>query len=314
MPSLSVRVRDAILKGMKTDLNTTGYTQAKSLHKASDSAAKKGALKVLEGKDKLGAGPDYKLDLSSSKEMATSLPSLPSVPSLPSLPSMPSTPDAPSAPEIEVRPKIQEDLVKDMENEIKKETVKKGLKETEEVKEVKEGTVKRPAIIFIKGMDVFSSPLKSETGYAGMSRIAESVKGSKVYGWSDKAKIIEEVKKVALNQPVILVGHSFGGDTAVEVANELDSLEHNFRPVDLLVTVDAIGFNNDIIPQNVKQHLNVFGEKSFLLNDGPHVARRHEKTDVTNILSPLDHTDIDDDKSVQYEIVNLIQKSLTGFV
>ena len=122
--------------------------------------------------------------------------------------------------------------------------------------------------------------------------------------------IIKEIKKVALNQPVILVGHSFGGDTAVDIANSLDSLEHGFRSVDLLITMDSVGFNNDIIPQNVKKHLNIFGETSLFLNDGPHVARRHDKTDVKNILSPLDHTDLDDDKGHQFEIVNLIQETL----
>jgi hypothetical protein len=48
----------------------------------------------------------------------------------------------------------------------------------------------------------------------------------------------------------------------------------------------------------------------LFLKDGPHVARREEKTNVRNILSPLDHTDIDDDKEVQFEIVNLIQDTL----
>ena len=110
---------------------------------------------------------------------------------------------------------------------------------------------------------------------------------------------------------MIIVGHSFGGDTALEVAEELDSLEHGFRKVDLLVMIDAVGADNDIVPQNVKNHLNVFGENNFLLNDGPHVARRHEMTSVKNILSPRDHTELDDDKEIQFEVVNLIQETLT---
>ncbi len=301
---------------MKTDLTTPGsYAQSKALSvPKADPSLKKAALKAVDAKDAKLASPDYKLDLSSSSKSGT--PSLPSAPSMPSLPS--SSPSAPT-PESIPRSKIDPDLVKDMESKIAKETAKEEIKEKakaaapEEIT-VRDGTLKRPAIIFIKGWDVFSSPSKSESGYAGMGRIADSVDGSKVYGWSQKDEIIKEIKKVQPNQPVVLVGHSFGGDTAVEVANELDSLENNFRQVDLLVTIDAIGYNNDIIPQNVRKHLNVFGEKSTLLNDGPHVARQHEKTSVQNILSPLDHTDIDDDKSVQYEIVNLIQKSLTGFV
>jgi hypothetical protein len=302
---------------MKMDLNTSGtYQQSKAMGGTkADLLGKKIPLKGIDPKAAVKASsPDYKLDLSSASS-STPSPSLPSMPSMPSLPeSSPSVPDSSVA-----RSKIDPDLVKDLEKNIAKETAKEEAKKeikaekTEEIKD-KEGSVKRPAIIFIKGLDVFSSPSKSERGYAGMSRLADSVKDSKVFGWADKDDIIEEIKKREKNQPIIIVGHSFGGDTAVEVANELDSLENNFRGVDLLVTIDAIGFNNDIIPQNVKKHLNVFGEKSWPLDDGPHVARRHEMTDVKNILSPLSHTDIDDDKEVQYEIVTMIQKSLTGFV
>jgi hypothetical protein len=241
---------------------------------------------------------DYKVELSSKTPAAPS--SSPSLPSLPSLPSIPSAPSTPSTPKLDV---------KDIAKEEVKDEAKEKVKEVAKVEE-KEGTVKKPAIIFIKGLDIFSSPSKSEGGYAGVGRMAESVKGSRIYGWDQQDEIIKEIKKVALNQPVILVGHSLGGDTAVEIANSLDSLEHNFRPVDLLITMDSVGFNNDIIPQNVRKHLNIFGESSFLLNDGPHVARRHEMTNVKNILSPLDHTDLDDDKSNQYEIVNLIQETL----
>jgi hypothetical protein len=42
------------------------------------------------------------------------------------------------------------------------------------------------------------------------------------------------------------------------------------------------------------------------------VARRHEKTDVKNILSPLDHTDLDDAKDIQYEIVQAIEKAISN--
>lgn len=220
---------------------------------------------------------------------------MPSVPT-PSL----SLPDLPKpSPTKEIAEEVVKDKIKD---EVKAEKVK--------APEVKEGTLKKPAIFFIKGLDIFSSPMKSEGGYAGLGRIAESIEGSRLYGWDQKDEIMKEIRKVHPDYPVLLIGHSLGGDTAIEIADELDSLKEKFRPVDLLVTIDAVGFNHDIIPQNVKEHLNVFGETSFFLKDGSHVARREEKTDVRNILSPLDHTEIDDDKEVQFEIVNLIQKTL----
>ncbi|MFL5784990.1 MAG: hypothetical protein ACJ76H_10295 [Bacteriovoracaceae bacterium] len=290
---------------VKTDVTTMGSF--------AQSQARKVGPKELKGKEALATAgdklapknsPDYKVDLS-SKTPTPSAPSssmsLPSMPSLPSSPSVPSTPSTPDAPKFDVK-----DVAKDQVKDEAKEKVKEVAKVEE-----KDGTAKRPAIIFIKGLDMLSSPSKSEGAYAGVGRMAESVKGSRIYGWDQKDEIIKEIKKVAPTQQVILVGHSLGGDTAVDIANTLDSLEHNFRPVDLLITLDAVGFNNDIIPQNVKKHLNIFGETSFFLNDGPHVARRHELTDVKNILSPLDHTDLDDDKGNQYEIMKLITETLS---
>ncbi len=277
---------------MKTDITTPGaMAQSQNRMKA---AGKEAAKEQLKGGPaplpKPSSNPDYKVDLSTQAQASSSAttggvtpPSLPSAPPVSGTSS--AEPKAPEKkwPKIEA-PKIQESA--------------------------KEGSVKKPAIIFIKGLDVFSSPSKSERGYAGVGRMAESIPGARIYGWNQKDEILAEIKKTHASSPVILVGHSLGGDTAVEVANEMDSLEHKFRPVDLLITMDSTGFNNDIIPQNVKNHLNVFGENNTFLNDGPHVARRHDKTNVKNILSALDHTALDDSKEIQFEVVNLIQETL----
>jgi hypothetical protein len=283
---------------VKTDLTTPGsFAQSKAL--ARSESAKNLVPKPLIGKLPPQSGPDYKLELS-SKLPANPAPVTPSAPSI----STPSLPDLPDIPKID----LAKDLAKDKIKDEAKEEVKAKV---ESVKpEVKDGSIKKPALFFLKGLDIFSSPSSSEGGYAGVGRMAESLEGSRIYGWDQKDEVIKEIKKIHPDYPVILVGHSLGGDTAVEIADELDSLKENFRSVDLLVTIDAIGFSHDIVPQNVKKHLNVFGEKSLFLNDGPHVARREEKTNVRNILSPHDHTDIDDDREIQFEIVSMIQKTL----
>lgn len=280
---------------MKTDVTTPGtYLQSKALGR--ESTAKKLIGSPVPGKDKLPV-PDYKLDLS-SKTPQTSIPSLPSLPPVPDLPSTPDLlkPEAPSKPSESVKESLKEEVVKKAEKVTKVE--------------FKEGSMKRPSILFIKGLDAFFSPLNSEGGYAGVGRMAEAVEGARIYGWDQKEEIMDEIKKTHKDYPVVLVGHSLGGDTAIEIADELDSIEGNFRSIDLLVTMDAIGFSHDVIPQNVKRHLNIFGESSFALKDGPHVARREEMTKVRNILSPHDHTDIDDDRETQFEIITLIQNTL----
>lgn len=271
---------------MKTDVTTYGslLQSQKRLPEAAGKAASKSDPKIIDPKLlQTKPSPDYKVDISKPAVAAPVAPSLPSAPDLPKLPE--------SKPEAE-------------KPELKKPD------EIPEIKKVKEGTVKKPAVIFVKGLDIFSSPSTSEGGYAGVGKMAEAVEGARIYGWDQHDEIIEQIKKVEAHQPVVLVGHSLGGDTAIEVADKLDSIEHGFRRVDLLVTIDAVGFDHDIIPQNVKKHINVFGENNFFLNDGPHVARRHEMTEVKNILSPLDHTDIDDDKSIQFEVMNAIQDTL----
>jgi hypothetical protein len=279
---------------MRTDVTTPGtLLQSKALKEA----GQKKAMPLIDAKNLTKASnPDYKLDLSTgTKTPSLTLPPAPSV----STPSMPELP----------RPDVPRSELKDI---AKDKALNEGKSKALEIKneDVKDGSVKKPAIFFIKGLDIFSSPSKSEGGYAGLGQMAESIEGSRLYGWDQKDEIIKDLKKVHRDYPVILVGHSLGGDTAIEIADELDSLKENFRGVDLLITIDAVGFSHDIIPQNVKKHLNVFGENSLFLNDGPHVARREEKTSVRNILSPLDHTDIDDDREIQYEIVDLIQKTL----
>jgi hypothetical protein len=277
---------------VKTDLTTTSaYNQSKAL--AGANAPKDLASKAVATQLPLNPTPDYQVELSSKPSPITA----PAV----AVPSVP-TPDLPT-------PDFKIDLAKDKIKEAAKDEATKKASEITKVK-AKNGSVKEPAIFFIKGLDIFSSPLKSEGGYAGMGRIADAIEGARVFKWNEKTEILEAIKETHKDYPVILVGHSLGGDTALEVADTLDSLEENFRTVDLLITLDAIGFSNDIIPQNVKNHLNVFGENNLFLNGGPHVARREDKSEVRNILSPLDHTDIDDDREIQYEVVSLIQKTL----
>lgn len=255
---------------------------------------------LLPADMKSSHGKDYKVDLSQAAKNPT--PSAPNV-GVPSMPSV-SLPDLPSLPDAEPVKEVAKEVAKD-------EALEKAKAAARAEEKIKAGSVKKPAIVFVTGWQGMFSPSKSEGSYAGVGRMAEAVEGSRLYDWNQKDEIIDHIKKTHPDFPIILVGHSLGGDTVKEIADELDSLEHNFRSVDLLVTLDAVGFNNDIIPQNVKEHLNVFAETNVLLNDGPHVARRHENTEVKNILSPLDHTELDDAKDIQYEIVQAIEKAIT---
>jgi hypothetical protein len=287
---------------VKTDLNPFA---SQSALKPQGGPLKRGGAAPLSNVSPLSSGKDYQVDLSEAAKAPASAPSsLPSVP----VPSA-AVPDVPSLDLAEASKAVVEDAAKDkVIDEVKEEVIDKANKTKND--EAATENLKKPVIVFVSGWQWMYSPSKSEGSYAGVERMADAVEGARLYGWDQKKDILDLVKRTSTDQPIVLVGHSLGGDTVKEVADALDSLEYNFRKVDFLVTLDAVGFGNEIIPQNVKEHLNVFGENNFFLNDGPHVARRHENSKITNIISPLDHTELDDSKEIQFEILQGINRAL----
>lgn len=166
--------------------------------------------------------------------------------------------------------------------------------------------IKKPAVIFIEGFDMFGI-----SNGDGIKDMADNFPGAKRFSWEEHDKIIGEIKKHAPDQPVVLVGHSFGGDTAMEVASELNSAKNGFRPIDLLVSIDAVGMNKTIIPINVKSNLNFFGEGILpFVHGDPTVARNTKYTEVTNELRTDMHSKMDDSPEVQFEIFQKINDVL----
>lgn len=159
-----------------------------------------------------------------------------------------------------------------------------------------------PGIYFIK--DIGLNPFGSKSG--GLDKMAENIPTAKVFSWDQKDEIIDLVKRHNTNQPILLIGHGLGGDTAVEIVNELNDIEHGFRNIDLLVTLDSIGMNNDIIPQNVGQNLNIISDGDWFFNDGPNIARKTDRTSVVNELRSESHDEMDDNADVQFQIFDKI--------
>ena len=166
--------------------------------------------------------------------------------------------------------------------------------------------IKKPALIFIEGF----SALGISNG-DGIKDMSDNLPGAKRFNWDDQDKIIEEIKKHAPDQPVVLVGHSFGGDSAVEIANTLNSVKNGFRGIDLLVSIDSVGMNHSIIPMNVKRNLNFFteGVVPFLHGD-PNVARNTDYTEVQNELRSELHSKMDDSPEVQFKIFEAINETV----
>lgn len=166
--------------------------------------------------------------------------------------------------------------------------------------------IEKPAIFFIRGLEVFGS------GGGGMKEMSDNITDGKYYSWQEQDKMITEIVKRPPHQPVILIGHGMGSDTAVEISNELNSASHGFKKVDLLVTLDSVGFNNDIIPQNVVKNINYITDGASFLSDAPNIARKTDETEVINHLSTENHDDLIESSDVQFKIFDSINTALTN--
>lgn len=180
-----------------------------------------------------------------------------------------------------------------------------------EVKEIVEdkksiGIREGSRVIFVSGLHL--AGISSDD--KGLRSMAKDLEGADHYTWKDEEKIISEIRSTPKDEPVILVGHSLGGDAIVNIANQLNTFANGYRKVDLLVTLDSVGFNNDIIPKNVKKNINYIGDKDAFFNDGPNIARDNLKTEVINNLRKENHTQIDDSKEVRETIYNEITSIL----
>ncbi len=181
---------------------------------------------------------------------------------------------------------------------------KKEVKKVEENKKIK--LINKPAIFFISGLDLFSGSSDDN----GIKAMSEMTPGAEHFEYDEVDDLVEQIKKRPRTQPVIIVGHSLGGDTALEVANELNTLENGFRPVDLVVTLDSVGINNDIVPTNVKKNLNFIGSEDMFLNDAPNIARDTNMTEVLNELRTESHRDLDNSEAIQQKILEGIDIAL----
>lgn len=168
--------------------------------------------------------------------------------------------------------------------------------------------IKKPAVIFIEGFSAFGI-----SNGDGIKDMADNLPGAKRFSWNEQDKIVEEIKKHTPEQPIVLVGHSFGADSAIEIANTLNSVKNGFRSIDLIVSVDSVGMNHSIIPMNVKRNLNFFGEGIIpFLHGDPNVARNTDYSEVLNELRSELHSRMEDSSEVQFKIFESINEVING--
>lgn len=199
---------------------------------------------------------------------------------------------------------------KELEKDMKKAAGSEGAEAASQVYKIhakKFGKKSEPGIFFVSGFDWFgASSVKGN--YDGIRDMAEAVDGAKHFAWDEQEEILKEIKKRDPSQPIILVGHSFGGDAVMEIAQRLNTIENGFRNIDLLVTLDSVGFDNDFVPQNVKKNLNFLAQGNGLINDGPNTALNYRRSEVQNFLRHEAHAELDDATDIQVQILENINK------
>jgi hypothetical protein len=187
----------------------------------------------------------------------------------------------------------------------------------------KKKLMEKPAIFFISGFDYLGLTPESADGLKLMSK---QLKGAEHFYWNEKDKIMEEISKRSLKQPIILVGHSLGGDTAHEVAEELNSMKNYFRKVNLLVTLDSFGSKNQVISSNVNKNLNFVPENNLLgmgmesifgkgvFKYGANIAENINQTEVHNEIKSLAHSELDNAQDIQFKIFENIMSIIPNYL
>ena len=166
-------------------------------------------------------------------------------------------------------------------------------------------------VYFIRGfLNVFS------TGFDAMAvkLKARGVKSS-VYGHlsgsSVRAQILADMKKTGKKpKPIVIVGHSFGGNAAFEVAK---SLAKDGVPVDLVITVDPT--RGGPISPNVKRYVNYYFPANGLGASIPASAGKRARnidlkarTDVAGVGD--DHWTVTHNAALEKEILGAIYKQV----
>ena len=162
--------------------------------------------------------------------------------------------------------------------------------------------------IFSTGMDDLASKL---------DKVVPSVSVADEEWYRLKGFLEEEHDAGHLKEPLILVGHSWGADDQIRVAEDLG--KHGIT-VDLLITIDPV--TPPSIPSNVKRCVNIY--KSHPATDwfpfwrGVEVSRHAKDVPVTNIdlrdaklgfdTDAIDHINVEKNAGVHQLVLDEIRK------
>ena len=110
-----------------------------------------------------------------------------------------------------------------------------------------------------------------------------------MFYWTQESEIEDFINKQSENDKIILIGHSYGGDTAENVAHDITD-----RTIDKLITLDPVSFwdFSGSKPESVNNWYNVIAEddkytwNDFIADVG---GQWGEESGAVNYVCPTDH-------------------------
>jgi len=117
----------------------------------------------------------------------------------------------------------------------------------------------------------------------------KKLKPTEIYEWDETDEACAYIKGAIETdpcQPVVIIGHSLGGDTAVQVA---ECLNKSGICVDLLIQIESVGVEDEKKPKNVNKGVNIWSRSREGIN-GASWVEGSENIAIDNST----HTDIDE--------------------
>jgi hypothetical protein len=145
-----------------------------------------------------------------------------------------------------------------------------------------------------------------------------------IFAWDGRKDAISYLNSLGLknNDKLIVIGHSYGGDTAILLANELKKRN---RRVDLLIQVDSVGSSDDVLPSNVAKGINYYQaddnpmsigrfkvQQEVINSTNLDVNRVFRNELITNNNYPLNHGSIDDSNEVHQAIIQQVLNAVAN--
>ena len=125
------------------------------------------------------------------------------------------------------------------------------------------------------------------------------------FGHSQQRSAVNFLRSHADSADIVLIGHSFGADSTIEVAERLRA---QGLTVSRLVQIDTVGVGDDLLPANVESGLNFFQTTGFFFERGEPSVGGSTNVNAEILLgvdpADLSHTDIDNIQEIQDAVID----------